>query len=627
MYKKRPARVVKLGEKLEIELDNGDIARVRPKDVEPLHPGPVENLKDTLRAASGLTGTPELAWELLGESDAPFTLAQLADLAFDRYTPASALAAWQWVEDGLMFRGTPGAIIACSAEDVRRETAARQVRQAEAQAWHGFIDRAEMGRVDPQQDARFLREVEDLALGRRSDSRVLRELGRNERPEAAHALLLAWGAWDTLVNPYPARQGVLTYTPQMELPELPDEPRLDLTGLAAFAIDDKLNQDPDDAISLEAIETDMAGNLVSARLWVHVADAAALVPPGSPADEEARRRGATLYLPEGAVPMLPAGAVTALGLGLQEVSPALSFHIEINAQGEPQQVTIHPTWVRVQRLSYEDAELRLDEPVFHGLELAARAFYNRRQRSGAFLLDLPEVMVKVIDGRVQIDPLLRLRSRDMVRELMLLAGESVARFAIEQRLPFPFASQEAMVIPAKADPLLALWRTLPTSELNLSQRFALRRLLKRSQVTTIPTPHAGVGLQAYSRLTSPLRRYLDLAAHQQLRRFLRGETPLNEGEMIERVGYSEAVTGTIARTEMLSRRHWTLVYLMQQPEWRGEAVLVEKNGGRGYALLPELAYETPVSLRHDLPLDSRLTLSVRAIYLAELEAQFNILEG
>jgi hypothetical protein len=89
------------------------------------------------------------------------------------------------------------------------------------------------------------------------------------------------------------------------LPELPDEERLDLTGLPAYAIDDEGNLDPDDALSLDGD-----------RLWVHIADVAALVRPGSPADLEARARGATLYLPETTVPMLPAAAVPRMGLGL-----------------------------------------------------------------------------------------------------------------------------------------------------------------------------------------------------------------------------------------------------------------------------------------------------------------------
>jgi len=353
------------------------------------------------------------------------------------------------------------------------------------------------------------------------------------------------------------------------------------------------------------------------------------VPPDSPADQEARQRGATLYLPEGPVLMLPPGTIQTLGLGLKDISPALSFHLQINAQAEITQVAIHPSWVRVQRLSYDQAEERIGAHPFLELHQIATAYHQRRQRNKAFLLDLPEAMVRVIDGQVVIEPVLRLGSRDLVREAMLMAGEAAASFALEQRIPFPFASQESMSVPSGpgADPNVLQWLGQPPETLSLSQRFAMRRLLRRSQVTSQPAPHAGVGLAAYSRATSPLRRYLDLVAHQQLRAFLRGAAPLSEQAIIERVGFSEAITGTIAQAELLSRKHWTLVHLLRQPDWRGQAVLVEKTGTRGYIILPDLAFETPLSIKRDMPLDTQLTLAVRSINLPELEAQFAIVEG
>ena len=93
--------------------------------------------------------------------------------------------------------------------------------------------------------------------------------------------------------------------------------------LAAYAIDDLGNQDPDDALSLEGD-----------RLWVHIADPAALVPPDSEADLEGRARGANIYLPEQTIPMLPPQVTQILGMGLKEVSPALSFGIDFDAPHE-----------------------------------------------------------------------------------------------------------------------------------------------------------------------------------------------------------------------------------------------------------------------------------------------------
>ncbi|MBN1148137.1 MAG: RNB domain-containing ribonuclease [Anaerolineales bacterium] len=614
LYKKRPARLARLGERLYIELEGGNLAKVRPKDIILLHPGPMESLAEL----SPQQGEIVLAWEMLSENPAEaHDLAELAELIYGQYTPATAWATWELLEDGLYLRGAPEAVFARTPQEVKAEKAARQERAAEAQSWADFVARARQGRITPQADASYLREVEDLALGRRKDSRLLRELGRGERPENAHALLLACGFWDHTLAPYAARLGLSSHAPEIDLPPLPEEERLDLTSLEAFAIDDRDNQDPDDAISLEACHLDEKGRLVDGRLWVHVADAAALAPPGSQADLEARARGATIYLPDGAIPMLPPAAVKTLGLGLQEISPALSFGLELNGAGEIVAVHIQPSWVRVQRLSYESANERMEDAPLRELDILACAYQARRASLGALFIDLPETSVRVLDGRVQIRPIERLRSRDLVREAMLMAGEAAARYATAHAIPFPFATQE----PPEA-PLSLEIPPLSADQENLAYYVALRRVLKRSQVSSLPAPHAGVGLPAYSRATSPLRRYLDLVAHQQLRAHLRGAGLLNASEMLARVGASEAITGSVNQAESLSRRHWTLVYLLQNPEWQGQAVLVEKNERRGRVMIPELALEAPVHLREELPLNSRLTLKAQGVSLADLEAYF-----
>ena len=166
-------------------------------------------------------------------------------------------------------------------------------------------------------------------------------------PKRAHALLCELGHWNAAVNPYPQRLEVDTRVPQAALPDLPEETRLDLTHLDAFAIDDAGSKDPDDALSWH-----------DNRLWVHVADVAALAPPASDVDLEARARGCNLYLPEGTVPMLPPAATQTLGLGLQAVSPALSFGLEVNADGGIVKTEIVPSWVRVTRLTYGEVETR-----------------------------------------------------------------------------------------------------------------------------------------------------------------------------------------------------------------------------------------------------------------------------
>ena len=112
LYKTRPARVSRVGKKLQIELEGGESLMVRLKDVVLLHPGPLHSL-DELQPR---TGEVETARELLAGSTT--SLAELAELAYGDHTPATAWAAWQLVEDGLFFRGTPQEVEACTAQEV-----------------------------------------------------------------------------------------------------------------------------------------------------------------------------------------------------------------------------------------------------------------------------------------------------------------------------------------------------------------------------------------------------------------------------------------------------------------------------------------------------------------------------
>jgi exoribonuclease-2 len=320
------------------------------------------------------------------------------------------------------------------------------------------------------------------------------------------------------------------------------------------------------------------------------------------------------------LPMLPDNSIKSLGMGLSETSPALSFGITLNREAEIIDVEIIPSLVRVQRLSYEEAERRLEDKPLSDLLILSQAYCKRREANEASFFDMPEAKVIVQDGVVDIRPLPELASRSLVREAMLMAGEAAAGYASSHDIPFPFVIQEAPDEERLANRL----RGETPSPGTLAYKYALRRISQRSQVRVKPSPHAGVGLLNYSRVTSPLRRYLDLAAHQQLRAYLRGTELMDESEMLERIGASQAVTGSVNQADWLSRRHWTLVYLAQNPNWSGEGVLVEKRGLSGKVIIPQLAFETQIHMREDKPLNSVLELRVKGINLPELEAYFKI---
>ena len=593
LYRGRPARVVRAGERVEIDLGS-ESQRVRAKDVVILHPGPLESLNELVP----MPGDMHTAWEILAGSET--TLEELAELAFGRSSPAGAWAAWQFVSDGLYFSGTPERIHVASAEELAARQSLRRGREAGERAWRDFLARAAQSGFEAG-DERYLSDVEQLAWGKTDRSRVLRDLGRSETPENAHALLLAVGRWDETVNPHPRRLGLPLLPPDLPIPGLPDEERLDLTHLPAYAIDDEGNETPDDAISLEG-----------ERVWVHIADVAALVPPVSPLDVEARSRVETLHLPEGHIHLFPQEMTHVLGLGLQEISPALSFGIDLDLSGGITHVEVKPSWVRVSRLTYAQAtEMMAQNPVLAGLERRMDLRRSRRIEAGAIDIDLPEVTIKVAEtGEISIRPVLPLRGRQMVEEAMILAGEAVGVFAREHGVPLLFSVQEPP-------------ESVPPHE-TLSEMFAMRRVMRRSQYRVTPGAHHGLGLSHYTQATSPLRRYLDLVTHQQLRATLRGERPLDESELLERIGMVEALIPALRQAEQNSEKHWTLVYLRRQPDWVGEAILVDRRGALGTWLVPDLALEGRASAPATLELDSRLPVRVQGIDLPNLGFSFKI---
>ena len=601
LYKNQPAVIRQFADKkLTIELADGQVVSVRPKDVSLIHPGPSPHP----RQLKTVTGDIQTAWELL--DGGMTTVEELAELAFGSFTPATAWTAWQLVADGVYFDGTPDEVSVHSPEQVGQIQNARQAKATEEQAWEEFATRAAGGHVTLD-DERHLTDVIALALGRSDSSRTLRRLGLPQTPESAHTLLLSIGRWLPADNPYPPRLGVTTEQPVYPIGPLPEEPRHDLTNLIALAIDDEGSTDPDDAISLDG-----------ERVWIHVADVASLVKPDSPADLEARGRAANLYLPEGTIHMLPDELTERLALGLQPVSPALSIALAPLADGDFEFLEVLPTWVQVTRTTYESAETQLEQPPYADLLTIAGRNRRRRIQGGAVEIELPEVKIKAaVDGSVVIRPLPPLRSREMVRELMLMAGEAIGRFGQATAIALAYTVQD----PPTVDESLPADLTGVTA----SVMWAQRRLMQRSRPSTSPGRHSGLGLDVYVQVTSPLRRYLDLLAHQQVRAYLSGETTLDYAAIPLRIGTADAMAGAVRAAERLSNQHWTLVYLMQHMDWQGEGIVVENKPGRDVVLIPELAWETEIYRRPPRPLDSVVNLALEAVDLPNKNARFRVI--
>jgi len=614
VYKNKPALVKeKTQDKIIIALSDGASIKVREKDIEIIHPGPVNNFNGIIEGAAPSDGAVRETWELLLTEEKPLSLKEFAEIAFGEYSSASAWAAFCLLLDGLYFTGTIGAIYPRQQEQVEADEKKRAEKCKASGERELFLERLRkrqpyLSSDSASDDRRFIQDVEALACGKSIKSRTMKDIGRSETPEEAHALLLESGFWTEQINPHPGRFGV-SLLPVKYIPDPPpDEDRRDLCHLAAFAIDSPWSHDPDDAVSLETENGKQA-------LYVHVADPAASIAFDSPPEKEACGRGATLYVPEGSFRMLAEEALPLFALGLAQTSPALTFKMTLNNSGEIEDTEIFPSKVKVSRLTYKEADTLMANPggaeaaMLGELYAMAERNFNRRCAAGAINIELPEIHLGLNQGQVSIEPIVPYRSALMVRECMLLAGEGAGLWALQRNVPFPYIMQEVAEMPGEIFP-------------GMAGSYQLRRCMRPRLLSVKPGRHGGLGLDTYTQVTSPLRRYTDLLSHIQIRRFLRGGAVLSADEVSARIAAGEAAAIAVTHAERASRNHWIMAYLADKKDSVWDALALEKKGNRWAVMIPALALETQVPLRKEIAPNEPLKLILKSVNIPGGEAVF-----
>ena len=193
---------------------------------------------------------------------------------------------------------------------------------------------------------------------------------------------------------------------------------------------------------------------------------------------------------------------------------------------------------------------------------------------------------------------------------MVIAGEAAALFALRNSIPFPFISQP--------DPELK--EDIPMKDGQpdgLAGNYQTRRCMKGRIVGVTPAHHAGMGLDIYCQVTSPLRRYIDLVAHQQLRLFLSGQTPMDKDTLLQKISTADIGAAACGKAERESKLHWICVYIMQHTDECYSGVLVDWKAGKGIVNIAKFGTEFPVTLPRTTPLNSAVNLKAKNVNLPE----------
>lgn len=571
----------------------------------------------------------EVAWELLVDEGDTTVPSEMSLLLFSDQSPPLCYAAyWLLSEDRLYFKQKGDRYEPRSKAQVAELKHQLEMENQRQREWEGFLSRltqaldkqpVEWQSSDqPRLDAleRFAAFGEE-ATHKAPALETLLHLKRPETPEAAFQLLVNLGLWSSHENLFLRRSQIPVQFPTKVLevahhrlvspPPDPDVNRLDLTHLKVYTIDDESTCEIDDGLSLEYLPDG------SQRLWVHIADPSRWLQPGDELDLEARRRSTTLYLPTGMIPMFPAELATGpMSLVQGKVCCALSFGVILDPSGAIQNYSIHASLIKATyRLTYEDVDEMLELGVQAESELEAISNWAKcrkewRQSQGAISINMPESSIKVSDDEIVIQVLNDSRSRNLVAEMMILAGEVGARYGQTHNLPLPFRCQPQPELPPEGELLL-----LPAGPVRAC---AIRRCMPRSEMGVTPARHASLGLDTYTQVTSPIRRYTDLLSHFQIKAHLRGEPlPFSVEEMKELTLSVGTAVQEATLVERQTNKYWGLEYLRRNANEVWQALMLRwlrEHENLGLILLEDLGIELPMRFTRPVSPGDRLNIKV-----------------
>jgi len=571
----------------------------------------------------------EIAWEILVEDGETVDPAEMALLLFSAQTPVLSYAAhWLLSDDKLYFKLKGDRYEPRPKAQVMELKHQLDMETQREQEWQTFLTRVERVLAGqpvewqsgdrPRLDAleRFATSG-DEATHRAPALETLLHLKRSETSQAAFQLLVELGLWSPHENMALRRSQIpIHFLPRVlevahhclnSPPPDQNADRLDLTHLKVYTIDDESTLEIDDGLSLEYLADGVQ------RLWIHIADPTRWMQPGDELDLEARRRITTLYLPTGMISMFPSELATGpMSLVQGQVCCALSFSVILSPDGAIQDYNIYASLIKATyRLTYDDVDEMLQLGVQAESELEAIAQWAKRrqtwrQSQGAISIHMPESSIKVYNDEITIQVLNDSLARQLVAEMMILTGEVAARYGQAHHLPLPFRSQPQPELPSEEELL-----QLPSGPV---RSCAIRRCMPRSELSITPARHTSLGLDTYTQVTSPIRRYSDLLAHFQIKAHLRGAAlPFAPEAVKELLLNISAAAYEAVLVERQTNRYWGLEFLRRNADEVWDALMLRwlrEHENLGLVLLEDLGIEFPMRFTRPVTPGDRLELKV-----------------
>jgi ribonuclease R len=337
--------------------------------------------------------------------------------------------------------------------------------------------------------------------------------------------------------------------------------REDLRSMPFVTIDGEDAKDFDDAVCCEKVK---GGGFT---LYVAIADVSHYVQVDSALDTEAQARGNSVYFPGHVVPMLP----EELSNGLCSLKPhedrlVMVCELDIDAQGNIGSYCFYEAIIHSHaRLTYTEVAAMLqpakDEaasllkqrvsarhedllPHLKTLYALYKQLLQARKKRGA--LDIESIETRIIfseQRRIkEIIPVERNDAHKLIEECMLCANVAAADLLHAAKLPalyrvhegpseeklaklYDFLRSIGIGLARKARPTPRDYQQILDRLKERPDRHLLQTLVIRSLQQAVYQPtnvgHFGLGYDAYTHFTSPIRRYPDLLTHRAIRCLIR----------------------------------------------------------------------------------------------------------
>lgn len=559
----------------------------------------VERLKGSVEKQEGLKGEvcPKDLWEMVKDEGESFTISYLSEVVFGKGSSFDQEGAVlrALFEDRIYFKlqkdkfspYTPFQVeqnILKIQREIEREEMLREGGEWLKAIWEGKEVK------NPLRKDEYIELLKEAAIyGEEgpdySKTTELLNRAKLNQPDAAFKLMVKMGLWNEDEN-------LLLYRYQIPLDwpgEMASEvericsqcsfggwrnSRRDITPLPCFSIDYETTRDIDDALSFELKENGF-------RVGIHITDVAEILPVDSLINAEAFERGESIYLPEGKISMIPLGLSEDLcSLVAEKERPALSILTDLDCEGNVLGFEIVPSIIQIkERFTYAEVDRMIGKDErFTLLFEISQGLRKKRVEHGALILSIPEIMIRVNrEKNITVEKREKeTASQIIVSEFMVLANWLSARFFKEREFPtiYRFQLEPRELLDSTADnvsPFLLSYRQ--------------RRFLSRAEIGTVPNPHSTLGLDCYTTVTSPIRRFMDLVVQRQLKSALNGRQPEYTEEELKQIIVDIEITQSRIRTiEQQRLRYWLLRYLEKIIGQEITALVLERNH-KGYSLM------------------------------------------